>query len=591
MKNTLPPGLCGPVPFPRKVAIYTRVSTTMQADQYSLPMQRKDLIAYSELILGIADYEVFEDAGYSGKNTDRPAFQEMLRRLRAGEFSHLLVWKIDRISRNLLDFASLYQELQDLRVTFISKNEQFDTSNAVGEAMLKIILVFAELERNMTSERVTATMISRAAAGKWNGGRVPFGYSYDPDTETFSIVEDEAAVCRLLRDDYLEHKSLVHTARLLNTSGYTTRAGALWSPTAVWLIASSPWYAGIYRYNRYKGTENRTVNPEDEWVFVKNHHPAIFTEEDHEAMKSVLAVNTRQRQAPGRSHLARNVYVFGGLVYCGKCGSRMTSTPGRLLSSGLRTANHGCPRNRKAHDCDNAFVNDLIIGEFVINYVQNMLRAKTSFSKIDSPAALEALLLTGSTFRDIAHIEQDGLDKFFALLSRYKSDGSYSFSIKPRKKKVAADPEVEALFRERERQERALQRLQDLYLYSDASMSEKDFILRKEAITSSLQNVNKQLGMITRGAGGTLSDEEFVRQASHLLIAKDLTSKRYIYYRALAEAVAPDILKEYMSTILDAVYVTDGRVTSIIFRNGLTHRFIYRTPAAQPAELPPAARS
>ena len=107
---------------PLKVAIYIRVSTTHQIDRDSLPMQKKDLIAYCNLILGTDDYEIFEDAGYSGKNTDRPAFQDMLGRIRKGEFSHLLVWKIDRISRNLLDFAGLYEELQSLRVTFVSKN-------------------------------------------------------------------------------------------------------------------------------------------------------------------------------------------------------------------------------------------------------------------------------------------------------------------------------------------------------------------------------------------------------------------------------------------------------------------------------------
>lgn len=107
---------------PKKVAIYIRVSTMHQVDRDSLPMQRKDLAAYSELILGINDYEIFEDAGYSGKNTDRPAFQSMMGRLRKGEFSHVLVWKIDRISRNLLDFAEMYEELQALRVTFVSKN-------------------------------------------------------------------------------------------------------------------------------------------------------------------------------------------------------------------------------------------------------------------------------------------------------------------------------------------------------------------------------------------------------------------------------------------------------------------------------------
>ena len=130
---------------PQKVAIYIRVSTAHQIDRDSLPMQRKDLVSYSELILGISNYKVFEDAGYSGKNTDRPAFQEMMGQIRKGEFSHLLVWKIDRISRNLLDFSQMYKELRRLRVVFVSKNEQFDTSTAIGEAMLKIILVFAEL--------------------------------------------------------------------------------------------------------------------------------------------------------------------------------------------------------------------------------------------------------------------------------------------------------------------------------------------------------------------------------------------------------------------------------------------------------------
>ena len=134
-----------------KVAIYIRVSTHWQIDKDSLQVQKRELIAYAEMVLGIKEFEIFEDAGYSAKNTDRPDYQRMMGRLRTGEFSHLLVWKIDRISRNLLDFASMYNELKDLGITFVSKNEQFDTSSAIGEAMLKIILVFAELERNMTS--------------------------------------------------------------------------------------------------------------------------------------------------------------------------------------------------------------------------------------------------------------------------------------------------------------------------------------------------------------------------------------------------------------------------------------------------------
>jgi DNA invertase Pin-like site-specific DNA recombinase len=162
------------MPKAKKAAVYCRVSTVHQVDKDSLPMQRNDMINYAKYVLNIEDYKVFEDAGYSGKNTDRPAFQDMMTRIHQGEFSHILVWKIDRISRNLLDFATMYEECKKLGVTFVSKNEQFDTSTAMGEAMLKIILVFAELERNMTSERVSATMTARAANSQWNGGRVPF---------------------------------------------------------------------------------------------------------------------------------------------------------------------------------------------------------------------------------------------------------------------------------------------------------------------------------------------------------------------------------------------------------------------------------
>ena len=80
---------------PKKAALYVRVSTNYQIDRDSLPMQRQELITYAQLMFGINDYVVFEDAGYSGKNTDRPEFQNMMRRIRAGEFTHLLCWKID----------------------------------------------------------------------------------------------------------------------------------------------------------------------------------------------------------------------------------------------------------------------------------------------------------------------------------------------------------------------------------------------------------------------------------------------------------------------------------------------------------------
>ena len=128
-----------------KAALYVRVSTVMQLDKESRGVQKNDLIRYCEDILGILDYEIFENAGFSAGSTDRPDYQEMLRRIRSSEFTHLLVWKIDRVSRNIIDFTEMYQELQTLNVTFISLAEQFDTSSIVGQALLKMILIFAEL--------------------------------------------------------------------------------------------------------------------------------------------------------------------------------------------------------------------------------------------------------------------------------------------------------------------------------------------------------------------------------------------------------------------------------------------------------------
>lgn len=554
----------------RKVAIYVRVSTVFQVDKDSLPMQRKDLIAYSELILGIPDYVIFEDAGYSGKNTDRPAYQEMMNRIKAHEFSHLLVWKIDRISRDLIDFSEMYSELKTLRVIFVSKHEQFDTSTAMGEAMLKIILVFAELERKMTAERVTATMISRANQGIWNGGKVPYGYGYDEESQTFYIHESEAAVCRLIVEDYISHKSIIHTTKLLNSKGYRTRSGAEWSANAVWIIIQSPFYAGTYRYNHYKGSEHRTLNAENEWILYENHHPAIFTQKEYEIMTSIREENKRKINTSEQDNIKSNIYVFGKICYCGKCGSNLVSTTGRLHSDGYRTSIYSCSKRRKSNTCDNPAVNDLVIGEFVINYISNIINAKKEFSTIPDIDSFRKKLLHGQMFKDVISVE--GLNELYSLLSQFKSDNSFILLNKPRRK-IEVDSEIAALKKERSKHERALSRLQDLYLYSD--ISEKDYIIQRTDILSKIDVINKKLGL-KQSEDTTISDEEFIKKASHLLINSRLQNREYIYYKNLAASVSPDILQEYVRSIIDNIQLTDGHVTGITFKNGITNLFKYK---------------
>lgn len=274
-----------------KASLYIRVSTVYQIDKDSLKVQERELINYTKLVLNMNEYEIFRDAGYSAKNTDRPDYQKMMQKLRTGEFSNLVVWKIDRISRNLLDFAEMYAELKDLGVTFVSKNEQFNTSTAIGEAMLKIILVFAELERQMTSERVTAVMISRAESGSWNGGKVPLGYVYNKEAKSFGIHPEQAEVVKLIYDSYERMQSSTAVSKFLNEKGITTKAGNKWNPSTVCLILRNPVYKGTMVYNKRRISVTGKLKPEDEWVTVENHHAAIIDAEQFERCHALLKKN------------------------------------------------------------------------------------------------------------------------------------------------------------------------------------------------------------------------------------------------------------------------------------------------------------
>ena len=559
-----------------RVAIYIRVSTTHQIDKDSLPMQRQDLIAYAKLMLNTDDYVIFEDAGYSGKNTDRPKFQEMMSQIRQGAFSHLLVWKIDRISRNLLDFATMYKELKDLGVVFVSKNEQFDTSTAMGEAMLKIILVFAELERNITSERVTATMISRASNGQWNGGRVPYGYNYDYETKDFSINPIEAEIVRLIHDKYEEMRSLVRESRYLNEKGLRTRAGNLWNPVSLHIILHNIFYCGDYRYNVLKEGDRQKVKDESEWITVEDHHEPIISREQKERVIAMLDANKRLDRKRNTYKSEKYVHVFAGLLYCGNCGKPMGATPAAAKKD-WQYSKYTCPTRRKlASACNGKFTSDPIVGEFVFNYVLNMLNVQKNFADIHSPEELQAALLIGNTFSYIDHIDEDGLNDLFNMLSSGKIKGTvFGKSAKLKKKKVVS--ELSKLRNEKQKIERALDRLTKLYLYAEDAMPESEFIIQKSKLTEALDEVNEQIGFSnTDEWNQSVSDEEFVRRASEFIIAQKLTDRNYVSYKRLATSVDTAVIKTFVQGIIDSIIMDAGQVKQIIFKNGLSHTFIFK---------------
>jgi len=563
----------------KKAAIYKRVSTQYQVDRASLPVQEAELVNYCKYALGIEKYEIFEDAGYSAKNTDRPDYQRMMARIRTGEFTHLVVWKIDRISRNLLDFAAMYSELKELGVTFVSKNEQFDTSNAMGEAMLKIILVFAELERNMTSERVTQVLMSRAKDGVWNGGRPPYAYTYDKETNTFSVVEDEAKVVVFMFDTYEATESLLMTTKAVNERGIKSRNGKPWSPTTVRNILSSPFYSGTLRYNYRDITRSKTVyiKPEDEWVLVEDHHEAIVSKERQAHVMAILESKRRGGGKLGLTYQRKNTHIFAGLLRCGCCGSNMTATLDRERTGGFRQSMYICSRRRRFDDCKNPYVTDSTIGGFVMNFIANLIKAANSFGRSTSIDTLQKKLLRGDALSEVDHLGEAGLSELYDhLRSGYESSPFEP----PKAKSEAAKslPERDLLLTEKRRLERALNRLKTLYLYSEDSMSEKDYILEQKELVDKLEDVDARISEIDAEAAASTSmtDEEFLAKASYFLMSQELSGKRNIDYVKFITSADPQIIKDFIKNVTTNFCIKNGKVISILFKNGIEIKFFYK---------------
>ena len=559
-----------------KVAIYIRVSTHYQIDKDSLQVQRRELIAYAQMVLGIQDYVIFEDPGYSAKNTDRPDYQKMMDRLRTGEFSHLLVWKIDRISRNLLDFANMYQELKNLGVTFVSKNEQFDTSSAIGEAMLKIILIFAELERNITSERVTAVMLSRAENGQWNGGRIPYGYDFDKKEKVFSLNPVENKVYNLILDLYEQYQSVLYVTRYLNDHGFRTRSGKEWTTTAAYKILTNVFYTGDYLYNVHKGGKGIDKRSDAEWVRIENHHVPSISYERFDRIQFVLKRNKRGGVPEGETYIKKNIHVFGGLISCGKCGSNMSATLDKRRADGWRPSMYGCSKRRNNDSkCRNKYVSDVVLGPFIFNYIANIIRSKESINVKTSLDALEKKLLRGAAFYDVEAIAPEGLRQLLDLMQ----SGSTGMEYRPPRvleKSGNSVSEKEVLQTRKRKHEIALNRLKTLYLYGDSEMAEKDFIIEQKRIMDQINEIDEALRSMKDDDDGPLADDEFIEKASYFIMVQKLLDDRTVDYEKYIRRIDPMVPRAFLRSVISRIFVEDGRVSSIEFKNGMVHTFSYK---------------
>ena len=275
-----------------RAALYMRVSTDAQFEEgYSIEQQKEMLEAYCKA-KRIEEYECYIDPGFSGSNIERPAMQNLIRDIREGRITHVLVYKLDRLSRSQKDTLYLIEDVFNTHdVTFTSLNENFDTSTPTGKAMLGMMSVFAQLERETIRERTRMGMLGRLKEGYWPGGaRTPFGYDYDSAQGTLVPNADAARVERCF-ELLIAGYSPDNIARMLGFKYDNTVRNILGRKT----------YLGLIEYNG---------------VCYPGRHAPLVSQEVFARAQRILDQRAARREWTSQ-------YLLTGLLVCGRCGAKM----------------------------------------------------------------------------------------------------------------------------------------------------------------------------------------------------------------------------------------------------------------------------
>ena len=323
-------------------AIYTRKSTEEGLDQdfNSLQAQREAAEAYikSQKHLGwTLVSKHYDDGGFTGGNLERPALRTLLEDIDAKRVNCVVVYKVDRLSRSLLDFAKLIDRFDHSAVSFVSVTQQFNTTTSLGRLTLNILLSFAQFEREIIGERTRDKMSAARRKGKWTGGMPVLGYDVDPRGGKLVINEAEAVRVREIFRLYERYLSIADLLADLNGKGWTnkswttkrdvTRAGAPFQKSTLVRMLTNPLYIGKVTHKGvvYSGEHEALLSPAL-WEKVNDH------------------IRTGQR---GENAVARTPQdaALTGLLFCKSCGSAMKPT--YSSKNGRRYRYYFCPLSRE----------------------------------------------------------------------------------------------------------------------------------------------------------------------------------------------------------------------------------------------------
>jgi site-specific DNA recombinase len=364
-----------------RCAIYTRKSTEegLEKEFNSLDAQRATAEAYivsQQHDRWVCLPERYDDGGFTGGNLERPALQRLLEAIAAGQVDCVLVQKVDRLSRSLLDFARLMELFEQYQVAFVSVTQQFSTATSVGRLILNVLLSFAQFERELIAERTRDKIAAARRNGKWIGGLPVLGYDVDPKSAKLRVNEAEAARVRAIFALFLEHQTLRSVLRELDRRGWRTkrwrtrkgheRGGRRFTRNHLRQLLSNVTYTGQIRYRN-------EVHPGE--------HPALI---DATTFAQVQELLRRNRQAAGLR--LGQAALLQGILYCRQCGAAMTVHVGKEGDPRVRC--YVCAGNRllgQPH-CPAAPLPARFIERLVVRHLQRLDPATEHF-----PAAWIAL--------------------------------------------------------------------------------------------------------------------------------------------------------------------------------------------------------
>lgn len=371
-----------------KVAIYSRKSKfTGKGDSIENQIELCREYIRGHFDANPEDILVYEDEGFSGGNTDRPQYQQMLYDAAGRKFDLLLCYRLDRISRNISDFSSLIDMLQEYGIGFVSIREQFDTTTPMGRAMMYIASVFAQLERETIAERIRDNMIQLAKTGRWLGGTTPTGFISKEFITTddkgkqrkayrLHLVTKEVNIVKLIFKKFLELHSLTKLETFCMQNDIKTKNGKDYSRLTLRSILSNPVYATadslIYDYLKNNNCEiytdkedfngehglmvyNKTLERKHfsnkikdmpEWIFAVGRHKGIIPSEQWIQVQDILL----QNKSKSFRKVKNSESILSGLLHCGECGSFMRPrTAGRFKDNGEQVYYYMCEKKEKSH--------------------------------------------------------------------------------------------------------------------------------------------------------------------------------------------------------------------------------------------------